>query len=87
MQIIITKPNAWHFGKTFHAFFIGDKGAVCVPYEDGLDEYGPTDYAIKDVQAEIKTAKEMLRANSACTQLKRLNAYFEANDMPHGKAN
>lgn len=88
MEIIITKPDSWHYGKTFHAFFIGDKGAVCVPTDiDGLDGYSPTDFQIKDIQKEINTAKEMLRANCACKQLSRIIAYCEANNIKEVKAN
>lgn len=88
MEIIITKHDSWHYGKTFHAFFIGDKGAVCVPADyDGLNEYSPTDFQIKDIQKEINTAKEMLKANCVCKQLSRILAYCEAKNIKKETAN
>jgi hypothetical protein len=65
-----------------HAFFIGDKGAVLVPYDgDSIKEYSPLQYSIPDLETALQDARFMKRCNSVCKQYDRILAYCEANNI------
>lgn len=68
--------------KEEHAFFIGDKGAVLVPYDgDFVMEYSPSQYSIPDLATVLENAYNTKRFNSGDRQYERLLAYCNVNNI------
>ena len=79
MLIIVNTPTYSLHGYSFHAFFMGENGHVCVPNEwDGLDEFSPTEFFIADLQKEAQKAYDSKNWNSSDKTFDRITAYCRA---------
>ena len=79
MLIIVNKPayQSMH-GHSFNAFFIGENGNACVPDEDSLTEFSPTEFFIPNLQKEAQKAYDSKNWNSSDKTFDRITAYCKA---------